>query len=97
MIFAYAVLSEASLSFLGVGAITTQIPSWGNILEEGRTFIRRAPWTDKLSGLVIVVCVLHLNLLGDGLRDILILKSEEAKLTTGEEDHERNIARSGQY
>ncbi|HHT70868.1 MAG TPA: ABC transporter permease [Firmicutes bacterium] len=70
MIFAYAVLSEASLSFLGVG-VPPEIPSWGNILEEGRTFIRRAPWMISFPGLVIVVCVLALNLLGDGLRDIL--------------------------
>lgn len=70
MIFAYAVLSEASLSFLGVG-MPPEIPSWGNILEEGRVFIRRAPWMVTYPGIAIAICVIGLNMLGDGLRDIL--------------------------
>jgi peptide/nickel transport system permease protein len=70
MIFAYSVLAEASLSFLGVG-VPPDIPSWGNILEEGRVFIRRAPWMITFPGIAIALCVLALNMLGDGLRDIL--------------------------
>lgn len=70
MIFAYSILAEASLSFLGVG-VPPEIPSWGNILEEGRVFIRRAPWMITLPGVAIVLCVLSLNMFGDGLRDIL--------------------------
>ncbi|MEW6624128.1 MAG: ABC transporter permease [Bacillota bacterium] len=70
MIFAYSVLAEASLSFLGVG-VPPEIPSWGNILEEGRVFIRRAPWMITFPGIAIATCVLALNMFGDGLRDIL--------------------------
>jgi len=70
MIFAYSVLAEASLSFLGVG-VPPDIPSWGNILEEGRVFIRRAPWMITFPGIAISLCVLALNMFGDGLRDIL--------------------------
>lgn len=70
MIFAYSVLAEASLSFLGVG-MPPEIPSWGNILEEGRVYIRRAPWMITFPGVAIALCVLALNMFGDGLRDIL--------------------------
>ncbi len=70
MIFAYSILAEASLSFLGVG-VPPEIPSWGNILEEGRVFIRRAPWMITLPGVAIALCVLSLNMFGDGLRDML--------------------------
>jgi len=70
MIFAYSILSEASLSFLGVG-IPPEIPSWGNILSGGKVFLRRAPWISVFPGLTIAICVLGINMLGDGLRDIL--------------------------
>lgn len=70
MIFAYSILSEASLSFLGVG-IPPEIPSWGNILSGGKVFLRRAPWISFFPGLTIVICVLGINMLGDGLRDVL--------------------------
>lgn len=69
-IFAYAVISEASLSFLGVGA-SPEIPSWGNMLAEARQFLRAAPMLAILPGVAIMITVLALNLLGDGLRDIL--------------------------
>jgi peptide/nickel transport system permease protein len=69
-IFAYAVLTEASLSFLGVGA-PPEIPSWGNILSEGRVYLRRAPWIAMFPGLAIMATVLGSNLMGDGLRDEL--------------------------
>ena len=70
MIFAYSILSEASLSFLGVG-IPPEVPSWGNILSGGKVFLRRASWISFFPGLTIAICVLGINMLGDGLRDIL--------------------------
>lgn len=70
MIFAYSILSEASLSFLGIG-IPPEIPSWGNILSGGKVFLRRAPWISVFPGLTIAICVLGINMLGDGLRDVL--------------------------
>jgi peptide/nickel transport system permease protein len=69
-IFAYAVLSEAVLSFLGLGA-QPPAPTWGNIIAEGRQYIREAPWITLIPGLVLAATVLGLNLLGDGLRDVL--------------------------
>ena len=69
-IFAYAVLSEAVLSFLGLGA-QPPAPTWGNIIAEGRQYIREAPWITLIPGLVLAGTVLGLNLLGDGLRDVL--------------------------
>lgn len=69
-VFAYAVLSEASLSFLGVGA-PPELPTWGNILSEGRPYMVLAPWTSIFPGVAIILTVLSLNLLGDGLRDLL--------------------------
>lgn len=68
--FAFAVLSEASLSFLGVG-LPPYVPSWGTILSGGRQFMNQAPWITVSPGLSIVFTVLSLNLLGDGLRDLL--------------------------
>jgi peptide/nickel transport system permease protein len=68
--FAYAVLAEASLSFVGAGA-PPPTPSWGNILSEGRIYMQNAPWITIFPGLAIAVTVLGLNLAGDGLRDIL--------------------------
>lgn len=69
-IFAQSILAEASLSFLGVG-IPPYLPSWGNILTEGRTYLHLAPWMTVYPGLSIMLSVLGLNLLGDGLRDAL--------------------------
>ncbi|MDK2823429.1 MAG: peptide/nickel transport system permease protein [Clostridia bacterium] len=70
MIFAYSVLSESSLSFLGVG-VPPEIPTWGNILSDGKVFLRKAPWITIFPGVTIALCVLALNTMGDGLRDIL--------------------------
>ena len=67
---AYAVLTEAALSFLGVGA-PPYIPSWGNELNDGRLYMVQAPWITLFPGLAIMICVLGLNLFGDGLRDVL--------------------------
>jgi peptide/nickel transport system permease protein len=69
-IFAYAVLSEAVLSFLGLGA-PPSIPSWGTMISEGRTYIREASWLTIVPGCAIALTVLGLNLMGDGLRDVL--------------------------
>jgi len=70
LVFALAILVEAALSFLGVGT-PPPAPSWGNILNESRDFLRVAPWTSLASGSVIVLVVLSINLVGDSLRDIL--------------------------
>jgi peptide/nickel transport system permease protein len=69
-VFAYAILSEAVLSFLGLGAPPTT-PSWGILIAEGRSYIREAWWLTFMPGAAIAITVLGLNLLGDGLRDVL--------------------------
>lgn len=69
-IFAQAIISEASLSFLGAG-IPAPAASWGNILQGSKQVLQKAPWTMIFPGLAVVLCVLSLNLLGDGLRDYL--------------------------
>lgn len=69
-IFAYAVLAESILSFLGVGP-PPPTPTWGNMIAEGKDYIREAWWIAMFPGLAICVTVLGLNLLGDGLRDVL--------------------------
>ena len=69
-IFAQAIISEASLSFLGAG-IPAPAASWGNMLQDSKTVFSKAPWTMLFPGIAVVVCVLSLNLLGDGLRDYL--------------------------
>jgi peptide/nickel transport system permease protein len=69
-LFAAAVLIEAALSFLGVG-VPPYVPSWGNILSEGRLYIQQAPWLVLYPGAAIMLTILGLNLVGDGLRDVL--------------------------
>ncbi len=69
-IFAHAVLIEAYLSFLGVGT-PPEIPSWGNIIAEGRLYVQIAFWQVLFPGLALAVMVLSINVLGDGLRDML--------------------------
>ena len=69
-LFAYAVLTEATLSFLGLGAVPPT-PTWGNIMAEGRQYMREAPWIITLPGVLLMITVMGLNLLGDGLRDVL--------------------------
>ncbi len=66
--FAYAVLLESALSFLGLGAQPPE-PSWGNMLNTGRGFMGQAPWLSIVPGMAMFLCVLGFNLLGDGLRD----------------------------
>jgi peptide/nickel transport system permease protein len=67
---ASAILAEASLSFLGLG-VQPPTPSWGSMLAQGRDFIHQAWWMTTFPGLAIFVTILGLNLLGDGLRDVL--------------------------
>ena len=66
----YAILSEAGLSFLGLGAQPPE-PSWGSMLSVGRGFMAFAPWTAFAPGMAIFIAVLGFNILGDGLRDVL--------------------------
>jgi peptide/nickel transport system permease protein len=75
--FAIAILAEAALSYLGLG---TQPPhaSWGRMLNEAQTFMEVSPWLAIFPGLAIAWAVLGLNLLGDGLRDLL-----DPKITRG--------------
>jgi peptide/nickel transport system permease protein len=70
LMMADAILIEATLSFLGMGA-QPPIPSWGSILSGGRSYMRLAPWVMFFPGIAIMLTVLGFNLLGDGLRDAL--------------------------
>jgi peptide/nickel transport system permease protein len=65
-----AILIEASLSYLGLSA-QPPTPSWGNMLNEGRTYLETAPWISVFPGIAIMLTVLAFNLIGDGLRDVL--------------------------
>ncbi len=67
---ASAVLIEAYLGFLGVGT-PPEVPSWGNIIAEGRNFIMLAIWSVLFPGLFLGTMVLSINILGDGVRDML--------------------------
>ncbi len=69
-VFAYAILAEAALSFLGIGP-PPPAPSWGNIIAEGRDYSVEAWWIMLFPGLAISLAALGMNLLGDGLRDVL--------------------------
>jgi peptide/nickel transport system permease protein len=69
-ICAAAILIESLLSFLGAGT-PPETPSWGNIMAEGRAYFQLAPWLILTPGLFLAVTVLGVNLLGDGLRDML--------------------------
>ena len=67
---ATVLLTEAGLSFLGLG-VQPPTPSWGGILAEGREYLRTAPFIANFSGLAILIAVIAFNLLGDGIRDVL--------------------------
>ncbi|MCY0150385.1 ABC transporter permease [Hoeflea sp. G2-23] len=69
-VFAVSIVAEAILSFLGVGP-PPPAPSLGNIIADGRTYIQEAWWIAVFPGIAIAVAVLSLNLMGDGLRDII--------------------------
>lgn len=79
LVFAFAVLNEAALSFLGIG---TQPPtaSWGLMLNEGKRFLEQAIWLTIFPGLSIMFTVLSLNFLGDGLRDVLDPKTTDDEM-----------------
>jgi len=66
----YAILIEAALSYLGLG-IQPPTPSWGTMLNEGRTYLEIAPWISIFPGLAIMLAVLAFNLMSDGFRDAL--------------------------
>jgi peptide/nickel transport system permease protein len=70
MSFAFVLLSEAGLQFLGLGA-RPPTPSWGLMLNETRGIIEFAPWTGIFPGVAIALAVIGFNLFGDGLRDLL--------------------------
>jgi len=74
--FAFAILAEAALSFLGLGA-EPDIPSWGTMLNEGKDWMESAWWIAVFPGLAITIAVLSFNILGDGLRDVLDPKSNK--------------------
>ena len=67
---AFAILSEAALSFLGLGTQPPE-PTWGGMLNIARTYMEISPWMAIFPGLAIAILVLGFNFLGDGLRDIL--------------------------
>jgi peptide/nickel transport system permease protein len=67
---ATAIISEASLSFLGLG-VPPEIPTWGGMLSDARSYISTSWWLPLFPGLCIFFTVLGINLLGDGLRDVL--------------------------
>lgn len=66
---ATAIIAEASLSFLGLG-VPPEIPTWGSMLADGRTYISTSWWLALFPGLCIFFTVLGINMLGDGMRDI---------------------------
>jgi len=68
--FAIAILAEAALSYLGLGTRPPD-PSWGRMLNEAQAHIFRAPTLAVFPGIAIALAVLGLNLLGDGLRDLI--------------------------
>ena len=72
----YAILGEASLSFLGLG-VNPDTPTWGLILSDGRSFISRAWWLGVFPGLAIMLVVLSINFIGDALRDALDVRETD--------------------
>jgi peptide/nickel transport system permease protein len=68
--FANAILTEAALSFLGLG-VRPPTPSWGAMLDMGRRYLTQTPWYSTTAGAAVFLAVLSLNLVGDGLRDAL--------------------------
>ena len=79
-VFAYAILAEAALSFLGIGP-PPPAPSWGNIIAEGRDYSIEAWWIMLFPGIAISLAALGMNLLGDGLRDVLDPRLKVESLT----------------
>ncbi|MCB5203555.1 ABC transporter permease [Neorhizobium sp. T786] len=69
-LFASAMLAEAGLSFLGLG-VSPEIPTWGTMISAGRQYIGQADWMTLFPGFAIILAVLSLQMVGDGLRDML--------------------------
>ncbi len=69
-LFASAMLAEAGLSFLGLG-VSPEIPTWGTMISAGRQYIGQADWMTYFPGFAIILSVLSLQMVGDGLRDML--------------------------
>jgi len=63
-----AIITEASLSFLGLG-VMPPTPTWGNIISDGKSYLQNAPWISLFSGIVIVLVVMAFNFVGDAVRD----------------------------
>ena len=76
-IFAYAMLAEAGLSFLGVG-VPPEIPTWGTMIAAGQQYADQAVWLVLFPGVAIVLAALSLQMVGDGLRDLLDPKLRKA-------------------
>ena len=69
-LFASAMLAEAGLSFLGLG-VSPEIPTWGTMIASGRQYVGQADWMTLFPGFAIILTVLSLQMVGDGLRDML--------------------------
>ena len=76
-IFAYAVLAEAGLSFLGVG-VPPEMPTWGTMIAGGQQYAHQALWIVLFPGLAIILTALSLQMVGDGFRDLLDPKLRKA-------------------
>jgi peptide/nickel transport system permease protein len=76
-IFAYAVLAEAGLSFLGVG-VPPVLPTWGSMISSGQQFAHQAIWLVVFPGVAIILSALSLQMVGDGFRDLLDPKLRKA-------------------
>jgi peptide/nickel transport system permease protein len=76
-VVAFAIISEASLSFLGAG-VDPETPTWGNMLRDGQRVLQSAWWLALFPGIALVLTVLTLNLLGDALRDALDPRSRKS-------------------
>ena len=66
----------SALSFLGFGA-QPPIPEWGSMLNEGRTYLAKAPWLMLYPGMAIVIVVVVFNMLGDNIKDLIDVKEED--------------------
>ena len=82
VVFAAAVVSEASLSFLGFGTQPPE-PSWGRDMSEARRFLADAPWMFLAPTSIIAICVLSINFMGDGLRDALDPRAWRTRRSVG--------------
>lgn len=102
LIFADAIISEASLSFLGVG-IAQPIPSWGSIIQGGKIVLFQASWIVIFPSIAIILAVLSLNLIGDGLKDHLtnqdvkILSKRRIRILTKEREDELMRCKENAY